>query len=80
MKKNTKTRNKTLAEKVRGNKVFHVGTREGVLMASVPYTQQDFKNSLLVVSVMVNLFFFIGWLMTQVSTDYAHAIATMIAK
>ena len=78
MKKNTKTRNKTLIEKVRGEKVFHVGTRDGVLMASVPYTREDFKNSLLIVSVVVNLFFLITWLTTQVSADYALAIAKII--
>ena len=78
MNKKIKTSKKTFSEKLRGDKVFHVGTREGVLMASVPYTREDFKNSLLIVSVGVNLFFLIGWLTTQVSSVYAGAIAQMI--
>lgn len=80
MKKKTKTSKKSLTARIRGDKVFHVGTRDGVLMASVPYTQEDFKNSLLIVSVVINLFFLITWLTTQVNAEYAVAIAKIITN
>ncbi len=34
----------------------------------------DVRNSVLVVSVLVNLFFLIGWLVVQVSTRYDAAL------
>ena len=35
---------------------------------------QDVRNSILVVSVLVNLFFLIGWLVIQVSNRYDAAL------
>lgn len=35
---------------------------------------QDVRNSVLVVSVLVNLFFLIGWLVIQVSSRYDTAL------
>lgn len=78
MKKTSKKVKKSFSEKLRGDTVFHVGSRENVLMASVPYTSEDFKNSLLIVSLLINLFFLIGWLLAQVSTVYAVEIARFI--
>lgn len=77
MKKNTKTINK-VTKKLRGDKVFHVGERNGLVMASVPYVLNDTKNAVLIVSLLVNLFIFTLWLTTLVSTDYANAVAELI--
>lgn len=35
---------------------------------------QDVRNSILVVSVLINVFFLIGWLVIQVSTRYDAAL------
>ncbi|MEP7204703.1 MAG: hypothetical protein ABI716_00735 [Candidatus Saccharibacteria bacterium] len=41
-------------------------------------TVNDFKNSLLVVSLLVNAGFLIGWLALQVTTQYDHQVATFL--
>ena len=40
----------------------------------VKQLSNDVRNSVLVVSVLVNLFFLIGWLVIQVSTRYDAAL------
>jgi hypothetical protein len=40
----------------------------------VKQLNSDVRNSVLVVSVLVNLFFLIGWLVIQVSTRYDAAL------
>ena len=40
----------------------------------VKQLNEDVRNSVLVVSIMVNLFFLIGWLVIQVSTRYDAAL------
>lgn len=59
-------------------KAFQVGTHHEQILATVPYTAEDFKNSLLIVSVLVNLLVFTTWLVTQVSGTYAQAVASLI--
>ncbi len=39
---------------------------------------EDFKNSLLVVSLLVNAGFLIGWLVLQVTTQYDLQVATFL--
>jgi hypothetical protein len=70
----TPTKNKLIS------KAFPVGSHQGQIFASVPYTAEDFKNSLLIVSLAVNLFLFTLWLTTQVSQDYALAVARYITN
>lgn len=41
-------------------------------------TLQDFKHSVLLVSLGANLFVFTAWLVTQVSSDYAILLATNV--
>lgn len=60
------------------NKAFQVGTRENVVLASVPYTAEDFKNSLLIVSLLVNAFVFTTWITVQVSSDFASTAAYLV--
>ena len=76
--KNTKTIKKTVLEKIRGQKTFAAGSREGQVFASVPYTSYDFKNAILVVSLGINVFLLTLWLTTQVSHVYAHRVALFI--
>lgn len=59
---------------------FKVGTKENVVLASVPYTFEDFKNSLLIVSILVNMFFLTGWLTIQVSQEYALVVAQSLVQ
>lgn len=40
----------------------------------VKQLSEDVRNSVLVVSVLVNVFFLIGWLVIQVSTRYDAAL------
>jgi hypothetical protein len=79
MKKQTKPTKHTKLSKL-STKAFLVGSHEGQLFASVTYTSQDFKNSLLIVSVAINLFILTLWLTTQVSQDYALSLAQYIAR
>jgi hypothetical protein len=37
-------------------------------------TKEDLKNSVLIVSVLVNLFFLTGWLVLEASSTYALAL------
>lgn len=37
-------------------------------------TKEDMKNSILIVSVLINLFVFTSWLVVEVSPDYAFAL------
>lgn len=55
-----------------------IGTHEGQVFTLVPRTLEDFKNALLIVSLLVNLFLLIGWLVTRVSQDYAYVIASAL--
>ncbi len=61
-------------------KTFAVGSREGQIFAQVPYTVQDFKNSLLIVSLSINIFLLALWLTTQVSDAYAMSVARLIVN
>lgn len=67
-KANTKKSQKT-------SKAFAVGSHDGQVFASVPYTQEDLKNSILIVSVAINAVFLILWIMTQLNMSYTYQIA-----
>lgn len=41
-------------------------------------TAEDFRNSILTVSVVINLFFLIAWVMLQVTTRYNTAVADLL--
>ncbi len=41
-------------------------------------TNEDFKMSLIIVSVGVNLFVLTTWMVAQLSSDYAAQLATLI--
>lgn len=77
MKQKIKKTTKKLTTKSRA---FAIGSHSGILMASVPYTQNDFKNSLLIVSVVVNTFLLTAWVSTLVSAEYAYTIAQAIVQ
>ena len=74
MKSNTKKTTKKTA------KAYAVGSREGMIFASVPYTLEDFKNALLIVSVLINVTFLILWILTQVHTEYAVVVANSLLQ
>ena len=76
----SKTKNSTKMKKTTTAKSFKVGTHEGQILASVPYTQEDLKNSILIVSLLVNLIVLILWIMTKTSTDYAYLVALSIVQ
>lgn len=46
--------------------------------SAILQTGADFKTALLVVSVTLNLFVFIAWLVAQVSEDYAKQLASLL--
>ncbi len=60
-------------------RAFQVGTHDNQVVMTVPHTAEDFKNSLLIVSITANLFVFTTWLVTQVSGESAQALAVFIA-
>jgi hypothetical protein len=80
MKKQTthNTTKKTVTKTKKATGTFAVGTRAGQIFAQVPYTSLDFKNSLLIVSLSINVFIFTLWLTTQVSNAYAFHVARYI--
>lgn len=75
--KTTTKKNTTKSSAVASS--YIVGSHNGQIFAQVPYTVDDFKNALLIVSLAVNVFLLALWLSTQVSQDYAVAIAQLIA-
>ncbi len=76
MKSNTKKATKKTATA----KAYAVGSREGLIFASVPYTLEDFKNALLIVSLLVNAAFLILWILTQIHTTYAMQVANSLLQ
>ncbi len=62
------------------SKAFSVGSHEGQIFASVPYTQEDLKNSVLIISVLINIAFLILWVLTQIRTDYAYQVAVALLQ
>lgn len=75
-----KAKNKKTTTKKQESQSFRVGTKENIVLASVPYTFEDFKNSLLIVSLLVNVFFLAGWLTIQVSQEYALVVAQSLIQ
>ncbi len=61
-------------------KSFAVGTKPGQVFASVPYTSEDFKNSLLIVSLVANVFILTVWVTLQVSDEAASTIAQTLVR
>lgn len=45
---------------------------------AVMATGEDFRNSILTVSVVINLFFLIAWIMLQVTARYDMAVAELL--
>lgn len=43
-----------------------------------PSAYEDFKNAALLVSVTINVAFFVGWLALQVTTQYDEQIAYLL--
>ncbi len=72
----SKTKNSTK----KTSKAFAVGSHEGQVFASVPYTQEDLKNSILILSILINVAFLILWVLTQLRADYAYQIALAIVQ
>lgn len=77
-KQNTKKATKKVASK--RMTAFAVGSHEGQIFTSVPYTLEDFKNSLLVVSLGVNMVILVLWLLVAVSNDHAATVARLILR
>lgn len=46
--------------------------------AAIEQTNKDFKNSLLIVSVSINVFIFTAWLALQVTAAYDSQIASVL--
>lgn len=77
MKHKNKTTTKTTTIR---SQAFPVGTRENLIFASIPYTENDFKNSLLIVSVLINIFLLIAWISVQVDSGFANTIAQSLVR
>lgn len=45
---------------------------------AIEQSNQDFKNAVLIVSVTVNSFILITWMVAQVSSEYAAQLSTLI--
>lgn len=78
MKTTPKKTNKNKKYPFTTAKTFAVGTLEGQIMAQEPYTTHDFKNAVLIVSLLINIFFLALWLTTQVNQTYAFDVARFI--
>ena len=39
---------------------------------------EDVRNAILIVSLLINMFIFIAWLMLQVTTEYDYAISALV--
>ena len=70
MKNNTKTPSQTIQE---------TSAQNSVSLAAAQ-TEQDFKHSVLIVSVVINLFIFTGWLALQVTNAYDAQVAGMLFR
>lgn len=77
-KQNTKKATKKVTSKKMT--AFAVGSHDGQIFTSVPYTLEDFKNSLLVVSLGINMIILVLWLLVAVSSDHAAAVARLILQ
>lgn len=73
-----KSKTKNITKKT--SKAFAVGSHEGQIFASVPYTQEDLKNSILIISVLINISLLILWVLTQLRADYAYQVALTIVQ
>lgn len=79
MKSNT-NKSKKSNTRTASKKGFAVGMNQGQVFASVPYTSEDFKNSLLIVSLIVNMFILTAWIVVQVNETYALTVAQSLVK
>lgn len=48
------------------------------VMTANQYVSQDLKNSILIVSIVANLFIFTAWIALQVTTQYDTELATFL--
>jgi hypothetical protein len=48
------------------------------LLTTVPATANDLKSALLVVSLIINLFILIGWLVLQVTTQFDSQVSSFL--
>ena len=46
--------------------------------AAIEQTNKDFKNSLLIVSISINIFIFTAWLALQVTAAYDSQVASVL--
>ena len=49
-------------------------------LSAAAQTEQDFKHSVLIVSIAINLFIFTGWLALQVTNAYDVQVAGMLFR
>lgn len=73
VRQKTHTTKKVAAKKV----TTKVQTRAQVA-AKQPTAYEDFKNAALLVSVTINVAFFVGWLALQITTQYDEQIAYLL--
>lgn len=74
--KNTKKKNTT---KTQANVCDCANCVSGNSMV-VSRTAEDFKNTLLIVSVAINTFFLVGWLTLQVANYYSAEAVSLIIR
>lgn len=74
--KNTKKKNTT---KTQANVCDCANCVSGDSMV-VSRTTEDFKNTLLIVSIAVNTFFLVGWLTLQVTNYYSAEAVSLIIR
>ena len=74
MTKQTKTTKKTVTAK----KQLTLEAATPVVVSGATQADQDAKNALLIVSLAINMFIFIGWIALQVTTAYDYQVAALL--
>lgn len=67
-----KTKNLSIAERILDS------LKQNSTAAAVEQTNKDFKNSLLIVSIGINVFIFTAWLALQVTGVYDSQVASVL--
>lgn len=81
MKKNPKTTTKKTTEKAIAEKACEKACKEAVqcqYQSVTAHENEIIVKSVLVTSLLVNLFFLVGWVLIASSTDYAQAVGRVI--
>ena len=60
------------------SKAVKITKKSKKISGRIPTVSDDFKSAALVVSVLLNLFVFIGWIVLQVTNEYNVEVANFL--